>query len=156
MKRRDIWIFIGVLVLDLGSKLLVQSNLDLHRQIPIINDFFYITYAKNTGAAWSMFSGRVGILTLMSLVGVGLFAYMYSRVPEENKWERISITLMIAGAAGNLFDRFVFGYVRDFLDFIIFGYDFPIFNIADSALCIGIGLLIIITLFKKEETDGKN
>lgn len=156
MKRRDIWIFIGVLILDLGSKLLVQSNLDLHRQIPIINDFFYITYAKNTGAAWSMFSGRVGILTLMSLVGVGLFAYMYSRVPEENKWERISITLMIAGAAGNLFDRFVFGYVRDFLDFIIFGYDFPIFNIADSALCIGIGLLIIITLFKKEETDGKN
>ncbi|SKA01807.1 signal peptidase II [Anaerorhabdus furcosa] len=156
MKRKELFILIGILVLDLGTKLIVQSNLDLHHQIPIIDNFFYITYAKNTGAAWSMFSGRVGILTLMSLAGVGLFSYMFSRVPEENKWERISIVLMIAGAAGNLFDRFVFGYVRDFLDFVIFGYDFPIFNIADSALCIGIGLLIVITLFKKEEVNGKN
>lgn len=156
MKRKELFILIGILVLDLGTKLLVQSNLELHRQIPIIQDFFYITYAKNTGAAWSMFSGRVGILTLMSLAGVGIFSYMFSRVPEENKWERIAIVMMIAGAAGNLFDRFVFGYVRDFLDFIIFGYDFPIFNIADSALCIGIVLLIVITLFKKEEADGKN
>lgn len=156
MKRRDIFILIGVLILDLGSKVLVQSNLALHRQIPIIENFFYITYAKNTGAAWSLFSGRVGILTLISLLGVGLFVYMYTKTPEENKWERICITLMIAGAAGNLFDRFVFGYVRDFLDFIIFGYDFPIFNVADSALCIGIFVLIIITLFKKEEPDGKN
>lgn len=156
MKRRDIFIILAILALDLGTKYIVQTNLDLHKQIPIVENFFYLTYAKNTGAAWSLFSGRVSILALTSLVGVGLFSFMYVKTPEKDNFGRICLAMMIAGAAGNLFDRVFFGYVRDFLDFYILGYDFPIFNVADMALCIGIGLLILQTIFKKEETHGEN
>lgn len=156
MKRRDIYIILAILALDMVTKYVVQTNLDLHKQIPIIENFFYITYAKNTGAAWSLFSGKVSILTLISAVGVGLFSYMYYKTSENDKFGKICLAIMIAGAAGNLIDRAFLGYVRDFLDFYIFGYDFPIFNVADMALCIGIGLLILQTIFKKEEKHGEN
>ena len=62
-----------------------------------------------------------------------------------------ALAMMIAGAAGNLMDRLLLGYVRDFLNFYIFGYDFPVFNVADICLCVGVGLLILSTIFEKED-----
>lgn len=156
MKLRDITIIISVLMIDLATKITVQTSLELHRQIPIIENFFYITYAKNTGAAWSMLSGRQFFLVAISIVGIIMFLYMYFKTPVQDKFGKVCISLMIAGAAGNLIDRATLGYVRDFLDFVIFGYDFPIFNVADMALCIGIVLLLVQTLLKKDEVNGKN
>lgn len=156
MKLRDITIIVSVLMLDLVTKITVQTSLELHRQIPIIENFFYITYAKNTGAAWSMLSGKQFFLIAISMIGVIIFLYMYFKTPEQDKFGKVCLSLMIAGAAGNLIDRVTLGYVRDFLDFVIFGYDFPIFNVADMALCIGIVLLLVQTLLKKDEVNGKN
>lgn len=156
MKLRDITIIVSVLMLDLVTKITVQTSLELHRQIPIIENFFYITYAKNTGAAWSMLSGKQFFLIAISMIGVIIFLYMYFKTPEQDKFGKVCLSLMIAGAAGNLIDRVTLGYVRDFLDFVIFGYDFPIFNVADMALCIGIVLLLVQILLKKDEVNGKN
>ncbi len=155
MKKTDMILILGIVILDMVTKLMVQSSLALHESITVIKGFFYITYAQNTGAAWSLFSGRVGILTFISLLGVLGFMWLYKSTKANEKYERFAISLMIAGTLGNFFDRLFFGYVRDFLDFIIFGYDFPIFNVADVALVIGVGLLILQTLIKKEDRYGK-
>ena len=120
----------------------------------MIENFFHITYAENTGMAWSMLSGQIAFLSLISAAAIGLMLwYLYTKKPD--RLSRIALALMIGGAAGNLFDRLYFGYVRDFLDFYIFGYDFPIFNIADSALCIGVFLLALAALKEEKKENGR-
>ena len=93
-------------------------------------------------------SGKQAFLSIVSAAAIGVMIY-YVLNKDCSKLMRFALALMIGGAAGNLFDRLFLGYVRDFLDFIIFGYDFPIFNIADSALTIGVILLFIASM--KEE-----
>lgn len=155
MKIRDIAIVLGIIALDLFTKSMVAMNLDVYESIKVIDEFFYITFAKNTGAAWSLFSNGTSLLTIISAIGITAFCWMYRAADSKDHIGKIAISMMIAGAFGNFYDRLVFGYVRDFLDFVIFGYDFPIFNIADMALCLGVGVLILQTLLKKEDEDGK-
>ncbi|MFV0479727.1 MAG: signal peptidase II [Anaerorhabdus sp.] len=155
MKKQNGLLFLIIVSLDLLTKHLVSQNIESFESVEVISGFFSLTYAKNTGAAWSLFSGRIGILTLISFVGIVGFCILYKMTDSKYRWEKIAITMMIAGAFGNFYDRLVLGYVRDFLDFIIFNYDFPIFNVADTSLCLGVVLLMICTLLKKEEDDGK-
>ena len=132
-----------VIVLDLVSKYIIESQTAL-QNVEIIPGFFSLTFAKNTGMAWSLLSGKQAFLSIVSAAAI------YCVLKKDcSKLMKIALALMIGGAAGNLFDRLFLGYVRDFLDFIIFGYDFPIFNIADSALTIGVILLFIVSM--KEE-----
>lgn len=141
-----------VIVIDQVSKYLVVSNEALHN-MTIIEGFFHITYLENTGAAWSMMSNSTTILTIISLVAsIAMIAYLFINKPDKlTSW---ALALMIGGALGNFIDRLLLGYVRDFLDFYIFGYDFPVFNIADTSLCIGVGLLILATILgEKENAD---
>lgn len=136
-----------VIVLDLVSKYIIESQTAL-QNVEIIPGFFSLTFAKNTGMAWSLLSGKQAFLSIVSAAAIGVMIY-YVLKKDCSKLMKIALALMIGGAAGNLFDRLFLGYVRDFLDFIIFGYDFPIFNIADSALTIGVILLFIASM--KEE-----
>ena len=150
MKLKEFLIFAAILIVDMVSKFAVQSTMALGESIEIIPGFFSITYARNTGAAWSMLEGQMiffYIITLAAIIGFGWFLY---KTAKDQVWTRIATVMILAGAVGNLIDRVAFQYVRDFLDFIIFGYDFPIFNVADMALCIGVGLLILITLLQPE------
>lgn len=115
------------------------------KSITIWPKVIYLRYAENTGAAFSFMSGRTGLLSIISiLAAIGMFWWWY-RIPAEEKWGRTALAMIIAGAIGNLIDRVRLGYVVDFFDTYIFGYDYPVFNIADSLICIGVGILLIRT-----------
>lgn len=131
------------LILDIVVKVLVKSKLVLNESIKIIDNFFYITYVKNTGAAWSILSGKQVFLILFSIIVIVLlFIYLYKK-KTYTKLELIGYSMLISGAIGNLIDRILYGYVVDYLNFYIFNYNFPIFNIADCCIVVGIMLLFI-------------
>ena len=152
MKKIEMILLVLILFLDQLTKGWVESILDLYESIEVIPGFFSFTYARNTGAAWSMLSGQIPFfIVLTAVVLIGLIVLMI-KTPKESTWTRISFTLIMSGALGNFIDRVAFAYVRDFLDFIIFGYDFPIFNVADISLCVGVGILALVTFLDKEES----
>ena len=131
------------LIIDVIIKLIVKNCLFLNQSIKIIDNFFYITYVRNTGAAWSILSGKQLFLILVSLfIVISLFIYLYKK-KTYTKIEKIGYSMLIAGAVGNLIDRIVYGYVIDYLNFYIFNYNFPVFNFADTCIVIGIVLLCI-------------
>ena len=110
----------------------------------VIPGFFQLTNVRNTGAGFSILTDHTEFLSAVSLLAVIALIYMLRK--EKSVLTRISYLMIIAGAIGNLIDRFRLGYVVDFLDFYIFGYDFPVFNVADSFITIGCFLLILINL----------
>ena len=133
------------LIIDIISKLVVSSLMNVYDSIVIIKNFFCITYVRNTGAAWSIFEGRVLGIIVVSLIKISFIVYYISKQKVKSKLEKIGYSLILGGALGNLLDRIIYGYVIDFLDFNIFGYDYPIFNLADSFIFVGVMLLIIYT-----------
>ena len=148
-----IWILIVLLILlDQITKAAIAANPSTFGNLEVIPNFFYITYVKNTGAAWSMLAGQRTFLSLLAAVAIFfMLGYLIKQKKNGNKLTTAALILMIAGAAGNLIDRLLFGYVRDFLNFYIFGYDFPVFNVADICLTIGVCLLILATIVEKED-----
>ncbi|MCF0109371.1 MAG: signal peptidase II [Erysipelotrichaceae bacterium] len=150
MKIREIVVILLIVAVDLFSKWYIEAHEALHF-VTLIPNFFYLTYAKNTGAAWSMLEGNQLFLKAVTVIAlIALFWFLF-HTPKDQKVLRWAYCLMIAGALGNFIDRVCYGYVRDFLNFFIFGYDFPIFNIADSSLCIGVFLLIVCIMLSKED-----
>ncbi len=143
-------LFVLLLVLvDQGSKIAMKAIKNVHPEsFTIIKDFFYITYAENTGAAFSMLRGQRWLFVFLAVIVSGFIIY-YIVKHKPKTIELISLQLILAGAIGNAIDRVVYGYVIDFLDFYIFGYDFPIFNIADSCITVGATLFIVNELFLK-------
>ncbi|MEG2543872.1 MAG: signal peptidase II [Longicatena sp.] len=137
-----------VLMLDQLTKFFIDSMMKLGDSIDVISGFFRITYVQNTGAAWSMFEGKMIFFYIISVVFlIGMF-YFYRCTQKDDTLTLVATVLMIAGTLGNFIDRLVFQHVRDFLDFVIFGYDFPVFNVADMALCIGIALICLSVLIE--------
>ena len=120
----------------------------------IIDNFFYFTYAHNTGVAWGMLAGHLWLFIIVALISAVLMIIFFKRTREEEILTRFGLVLTFAGMIGNLADRIVLGYVRDFIDVIIFNYNFPIFNIADVAVVIGVALIIIEIIFE-EHIHGK-
>lgn len=154
MKLKEFVLLVFFLFIDQITKFIVSTNLNIYEPIVVIKNFFNITYAQNTGAAWSIFEGKTIVLTIVSFVVSCAMIYWLFKNKNETKIVRFSVLLMLSGAIGNFIDRLLLGYVIDFLDFYIFGYDFPIFNIADSLLCIGVGILLLSTFFEKEKING--
>ena len=142
----------GCFAIDLITKIIANNSLSLLYKKTIINKFFYLTLCYNTGGAWSIFSGNTLLLALFSIIALGIV--IYTMVKSKSKFYLYSSALFIGGLIGNLYDRLVYGKVIDFLDFIIFGYDFPVFNIADCFICVGVGLMLI-AIIKEEKENGK-
>ncbi len=140
MKKRDILVFILILGLDQITKIMAFANDSLN--VEIIKDFFYLGQVKNTGAAWGVLEGNMIIFYVVTLIAVVYIFRLYKKSSDKPRYLQLATLLLLAGAIGNFIERIMLGYVRDFLDFYIFGYDFPLFNIADSALVIGVITLI--------------
>lgn len=130
------------LVIDRITKILVDNFLS-NKVIFLIKDFFYLTYVKNEGAAFSILTSKRLLLILLSLIAV-IFIYYYIKKYKKNS---IGYSLLLGGIIGNLIDRLFFGFVIDFIGVIIFNYHFPIFNFADIFIVIGAFLI----LFEKEK-----
>lgn len=142
MRKKHMCIIAIVLGIDQITKFVVDGNMALGQQIPIIPGFFNFTYMHNTGAAWSMLEGKMWFFYIITIAALIAMVMFYRNSEKEDHVTRFALSLMIAGTLGNFIDRLCLQYVRDFIDFIIFGYDFPIFNVADMALCIGVFLII--------------
>ena len=117
----------------------------------IIINFFSITKVYNNGASWNLFAGYRVILIIITLIMLALLIY-YQNKFILNKRNILAFGLLYGGIIGNLIDRIIYGYVIDFLDFTIFGYDFPVFNFADIFIVSGI-FLLIIAIYKKEDVN---
>lgn len=144
-----IWILVAVaeFIIDQAAKALINNNLMMHESRIIIPGFFNLTRVTNTGAAWSFLSDHTWILTLASEMLILLLVILFRN--NRDNMLRAGICIVIGGAAGNLFDRIVFGRVTDYLDFWIFGYDFPVFNAADVFVVCGTVFLAIYVLFAR-------
>lgn len=142
MKRKHLFLLIIILVFDQLTKTLISSKMELFQSISVIENFFSITYVQNTGAAWSILEGNMMFFYMVSVVALFLMIMFY-RSNDCDKISEWGIVLMLGGTIGNFLDRLRLQYVVDFLDFNIFGYDFPVFNVADICLCIGVGVLIL-------------
>lgn len=146
----------GVLVLDQATKAWICVRLPYPtygppRHIAVIDDFLNLVNVGNTGAAWSLFSGRSTFLALLAVATlVAIFAWR--RQLGLRLWSvQVSFGLLCGGIAGNLVDRLVHGHVIDFLDFHFGSYIYPTFNVADSGICVGVAIYLLHSLRQPEE-----
>ncbi len=142
MKLKHVLIGIATILIDQITKIAAASSLS-SGSITIIPGFFRFTYAENSGAAWSMLEGKMWFFYIITVIALIAMVMFYRNQADSDELIKVSLVLMMAGTIGNFIDRLCFQHVRDFLDFTIFGYDFPIFNVADMALCIGVFLIIV-------------
>jgi signal peptidase II len=138
-------VFAAVVIADQITKALIRANLHLHESVPD-EGFFRLTYATNTGAVFGTFSDQTFIMTIASFVGVGILLYFYHAHSGSERLVRLSLGLLLGGAIGNLIDRIWLGKVTDFLDVG----PWPIFNLADSAIVVGITVLVVMFLFERD------
>ena len=136
--------------LDQVTKELVRGHFLVGDQLPMIPGFFNLTYVRNTGAAWGMMSGLNGWLIVLSIIMLAVLVIFRRSFLTNTLTHRVASGLMIAGIIGNLIDRLRLGYVVDFLDFHLGASHFPSFNVADSAICIGVALYILSQVFGGE------
>lgn len=155
MKKRSILIAFFVILIDQISKMMASHFLILNNSIKIIGGFFYLTLCHNEGAAFGLFRDNSWIIIIGTIVAV-LFIFYFFISFKDNLRNAISFGLLIGGLFGNLIDRIFLGYVRDFLDFYIFKYDYPIFNIADVCIVIGIFLLMLAILKGEDKNEVKS
>lgn len=151
------YIIAGILVIiDQITKWIVVKNMELYEQITLIQDFFYLTSHRNKGAAWGILQGKMIFFYIVTtIVVIGVIYYM-QKYAKNDKLLAISLSFVLGGAIGNFIDRIFRGEVVDFLDFTIFGYDFPIFNVADFSLVVGVTLVLIATFFDEKKKGNKN
>ena len=145
MKKKLSIIIIAIfgIALDQISKLYIASNLILYKKNPIINNFFNITYVQNKGAAWGILNNNIILLVVITVLALGFICSFIFKESNIKKLDIVLYGMLLSGIIGNFIDRIFRGYVIDFLDFIIFGYDFPVFNIADMLIVISVGIMII-------------
>ena len=152
MSRKVYIISIIIFIIDQISKAIISTYLKLNESINIIEDFFYIKYINNTGASWGILENNRILLIILSIIAILiLLRYMFSF--KNTRLNICGFGFLLGGILGNLSDRVLYGYVKDFFDFIIFNYDFPVFNIADIFIVLGV-IILIISILNGSDSDG--
>ncbi len=150
------YVVLGVLVfaLDILTKVLARAKLMKVATVPIWEQVFHLTYVENKGIAFGMFGGGRIFFILFTVLVLGLLLWFYCKSKEKNFWIHCGTSLVLSGALGNLFDRIFRGFVVDFLDFRLI--DFPVFNIADIAVCVGAVMLVIFCFISEEKREDES
>ncbi|MBE6124615.1 MAG: signal peptidase II [Erysipelotrichaceae bacterium] len=145
IKARNSQILISIcavillLLIDQLVKSFITINMDLHQQLTVIKDFFWIRLVHNPGAAFSILEGEITFFIIATIIALVVFSFMF--LTTKDNINQIGLTMMIGGTLGNAIDRLRLGYVIDYLDFNLFGYPFPVFNFADIMLTLGVVVL---------------
>ena len=134
-----------VLVLDQFIKFIVNKFMELNKSIEIIPNFFRLYYVKNKGAAFSILENNTILIIVVSVIFIVILDYYIRHEKDFTKLSILSLGIIMGGIFGNLIDRIIYHSVIDYLSFL----DFPIFNLADICICVGVGLLIISEIIKK-------
>ncbi|WP_019242383.1 MULTISPECIES: signal peptidase II [Bacillus] len=147
-----------VIALDQITKVIIDKTMEIGDSIQVINNFLNITSHRNTGAAWGILAGKMWLFYIITVIVIVVLVYYIQKMGKTHMLLGTSLALMLGGAIGNFIDRLFRKEVVDFVDTNIFGYDFPVFNVADSALTIGVILLMIFMFFEeklmKEKKNG--
>jgi signal peptidase II len=135
-----------ILVLDQLSKIYIDRNFALYESVTVLRDFFHITYLRNQGAAFGLLANsplRVPFFISVAVLAAGGILFYLYRLEERQRLLQVALALIFSGAIGNLIDRIRLGEVIDFIDVHWYQYHWPAFNVADSAICVGVGLMLI-------------
>lgn len=159
MPRKPLYLTLfgaGTVILDQITKILIQRNFELHESVVILDGFFSFTYILNPGAAFGFFADqsatfRAIFFLTVSAIALTMLIIFFRQTPEDDRLGLMAISLLFGGAIGNLIDRIRLGEVVDFLDVYVGRYHWPAFNVADSAITVGISLLMIHLLLQKNE-----
>lgn len=149
-------LLVALVLFDQAAKILVDWTIPLYYSIPVIDDFFSLTYIRNTGAAFGIFAEWSGslrrpFLIVFSLLAIGFIVHLLRRLPKEENAVAVDLVLILGGAVGNLIDRVLYGEVIDFLDFYWSQFHWPAFNFADSFITAGVALLALRLVFSKKQ-----
>jgi signal peptidase II len=161
MRRYHLLIALFVILLDRLAKWSVERSISLHDSIQIIPGFFRITHVENRGAAFGLFADspsqwKIAMLVLFSVVALVIISALLWKNSHSMSTTGIGLALILGGAVGNLWDRLLSGHVVDFLLFYVGQYQWPAFNVADSAIVIGAGLLVFEILSTKTPAQQKS
>ncbi|NLM74558.1 MAG: signal peptidase II [Clostridiaceae bacterium] len=145
------WIILiaGLVGIDQWTKWYFLKNKELFNKFEVIKDFFYLTYLENRGAAFGILQNFRWFFIIITIIALAIMIGYF--IKSDNNFLRLALSILIAGAIGNFIDRLFRGYVVDFLDFYPFGYDFPVFNVADICVNVGVFLLVIYIIFIYKE-----
>jgi len=135
------------LAIDQLSKYIIIKSMMLGQSIPVINNIFHITYIQNQGAAFGLFQKKWYLFIAVASISITVIVYYSRFLAPNNLWVQVALALLLAGALGNLIDRIKYRYVIDFLDFRFW----PVFNIADIVINIGVGMLIVEMFWESHE-----
>ncbi len=139
-----ILLVIVIVACDQLSKYAIRSLFNVNESVSVFGNFFELRYIQNDGAAFSSFAGKQAFLIAVSIIAIIGAAFFLRKMKSEGAMFKVALLCIIAGGIGNLIDRLLLGYVTDMLSFSIFP---PVFNIADIAVCLGCGILIVYVLF---------
>ena len=134
---------LGILVADQVTKALVVSNLAVGQKAQLLGDVVEIWHAQNRGAAFSLFQGGTIVFLVVSVLSIGMVAYFYRSLRDRSPWLHLVLGIVLGGTLGNFIDRLRQGYVTDWLSVGIGDTRWPTFNVADSSVVVGIGILVI-------------
>jgi len=152
-----LWLSLLVVVLDQGSKLIIDNSMRLYQSIPVM-PYFNLTYVHNTGAAFSFLSEAGGwqrwFFAGLAILISAVIAVWLARLKQHETLLAIALSLVLGGAIGNLIDRLTYGYVIDFLDVYYGDWHWPAFNIADSAITLGVILMLVESFLLGEPEDA--